>query len=50
MFRAEVEAYLAAGGELWEWQSDGFWALRGQSGGAIVRGGEWVGDWHLAKS
>jgi hypothetical protein len=49
-FRAEVEACLAAGGELWEWESDGFMELCGDAGVAVVRDGEWVGDWHLAKS
>jgi hypothetical protein len=49
-FRAEVEAALAGGGELWEWESDGFRSFRGVCGVAVVRGSAWAREWQLGKS
>jgi hypothetical protein len=49
-FRAEVEGVLAGGGELWEWESDGFRSLAGVCGVAVVRGGAWVREWQLGRS
>lgn len=48
--RREVEACLASGGELWEWESDGFRSFAGVSGAAVIRDGEWVGEWQLGRS
>ncbi len=49
-FRCEVEVCLARGGELWEWESDGFRSFRGVCGVAVVREGAWVREWQLGKS
>jgi hypothetical protein len=48
--RAEVEAVLAGGGELWEWESAGFREFAGVCGLAVVREGGIVTYWQLAKS
>ncbi len=50
VLRAEVEGALAGGGDLWEWESDGFRSFRGVCGVAVVRGGAWVREWQLGKS
>lgn len=48
--RAEIKRCLAAGGELWEWESDGFRSFRGVCGVAVVRDGSWVWEWQLGRS
>jgi hypothetical protein len=48
--RAEVEGVLAGGGELWEWESDGFRSFRGVCGVAVVRAGAWVWERQLGRS
>lgn len=48
--RREVEACLASGGELWEWESDGFRSFAGVLGVAVIRDGVWVGEWQLGRS
>jgi hypothetical protein len=49
-FRHDVEACLAGGGELWEWESDGFRSFAGIFGVAVIRDGVWVGEWQLGRS
>lgn len=49
-FRSEVEAMLADGGQLWEWESVGFRSFAGEWGLAVVRDGKVVKHWQLAKS
>jgi hypothetical protein len=49
-FRAEVEGVLADGGELWEWESDGFRSFAGVCGVAVVRDGAWVRERQLGRS
>jgi hypothetical protein len=49
-FRAEVEAVLTAGAELWEWESAGFRDFAGVCGLAVVRDGCIVRYWRLGKS
>lgn len=48
--RREIEACLAGGGELWEWESDGFRSFAGAIGVAVIREGVWVGEWKLGRS
>lgn len=48
--RAEIEAAVAGGGELWEWESAGFREFAGVCGLAVVRDGSIVRHWQLAKS
>jgi hypothetical protein len=48
--RREVEACLASGGELWEWESDGFRTFAGTYGLAVVRDGAWVREWLIGRS
>ena len=50
IFRSEVEHALASGGELWEWESDGFRSFRGACGVVVVRDGAWIQEWQLGKS
>lgn len=49
-FRSEVEAALAEGGELWEWESTRFRELAGVCGLAVVRDGTVVREWQVGKS
>ncbi|HET6575297.1 MAG TPA: hypothetical protein VFG68_16950 [Fimbriiglobus sp.] len=49
-FRSEVEAVLADGGQLWEWESSGFRSLAGVGGLAVVRDDNIVKHWQLARS
>jgi hypothetical protein len=49
-FRAEVEAVMTAGAELWEWESVGFRDFAGVCGLAVVRDGCIVRFWSLGKS
>ena len=48
--RAEVTECLAAGGDLWEWESDGFRSFAGVCGLAVVRDGMWVREWQTGRS
>jgi hypothetical protein len=48
--RAEVEAELAVGGELWEYETEGFRALAGESGLAVIRDEVVVRFWQLMRS
>ncbi len=49
-FRREVEAELAAGGQLWEWEYRGDHGLTGVTGLAVVRGGIVARKWQLWKA
>jgi hypothetical protein len=48
--KAEIEATLVNGGQLWEWESEGFRVLAGIGGLAVVRDGQIVNSWQLWKS
>jgi hypothetical protein len=48
--RAEIEGCLAAGGELWEWESEGLRQFAGTYGVAVVKEGSWVREWCIGRS
>ena len=49
-FKRELEEEMQKGGELWEWESEGFRNLRGSAGLAILRNNEIIKSWQLWKS
>jgi hypothetical protein len=50
ILKAEIGSVLAAGGELWEFETPGFQSLAGESGLAVVRDGRVIRRWPLWKS